>query len=168
MITPDSIAEEMYSELDGSPIVSVSGISYWFRVNVGKLNNSIFTNFSVPTGGAQEFSEIDGSVMNEDQKSIYKCYYNSYYCNRNANATLGAAAVNSFIKIDSDGASVQMLNKNETSKNWLQMKSQIDSDLKDAIYAYNYSRSTPNDIPGDDTQAAYSVSQESTRESEDL
>jgi hypothetical protein len=153
-MTPDEIAVEIYDELQSPSSVSASGISYWLRSNVGKLNNSIFTTFNAPVSGGYGFYQdypSSGVPMTDKEKDILKCLYELNYYNRQINATMGAAALDSVIEVSSDGATVRRINKNEMSKTWLQLKVSSIQDLNSKIYAYNYGASTPLQVAGDDT-----------------
>ena len=46
-MTVSTIATEIYTELGSPSSLSTAAIQYWLRSNVGVLNNSINTEFSV-------------------------------------------------------------------------------------------------------------------------
>lgn len=158
-MTSDEIGSELYDELADASL-SVSGISYWIRTNVGKLNNLIYTNFNTPASGAGEFYHtINSDVvsMQDKEKDIFKLLYEIYYYGRQIRNTMGAASVDSIIEISSDGATVRKINKNEMSKTWLAYRNNSYEALKNSIYAYTYGQSTPQQVFGDDIYSPNSL-----------
>lgn len=153
-MTPDDIATEIYSELDSPTNISVSGVSYWLRSNVGRLNNVIFTSFNTPLSGAGEFYQTVASgqaPMRDKEKDIFKCIYDVSFYTRKISSSMGAADLDPIIEIESDGARVRKINRNEMSKTWLQLKNATNLELKDKIFAYNYGEASPQQVAGDDT-----------------
>lgn len=153
-MSPDDIAVEIYSELDSPSNITTSGVAYWLRSNVGKLNNSIFTTFNAPSTNTGAFYQSIGDStvdMTDKEKDVLKAFYELNYYTRQVTATMGAAALDTVIEITSDGASVRRINKNEMSKTWLQMKKDTYKELQDKINAYKIGEASPEQVAGDDT-----------------
>lgn len=158
-MTPDEIGVELYDELADASL-SATGISYWLRTNVGKLNNAINTTFNTPSGGNINLYHTVNSVtvdMQDEEKDIFKMLYEIYYYGKQIRSSMGAASVDPIIEISSDGATVRKINKNEMSKTWLTYRNNAYESLRNAIYAYTYGKSSAQQVYGDDISSIDSV-----------
>lgn len=163
-MTPTDIATEIYTEID-STIVSQSSIEYWIRVNVGKLNSVIFSDFSVPATSSTDFlDEETGETMDVDQKNIYKNLYYLRYYQRLIDLYTGAAGVQTILELDSDGGKVKMIDKNSLSKTYLTLRKDLVEESNQQIHSYLKKRMVATQVSGDDTIAASGATEENSRE----
>lgn len=159
-MTPDEIAQEVFWELEDSSSVSVSGISYWLRSNIGRLNNVIYTNFNKPASGAGGFYQgvtSGTSDMTDKEKDIFKLIYEIKYYDYQIRSSLGAASLDPIVEISSDGAKVRKVSRNDIGKTWLSLRKDANDALTKRIFAYTYNESSPRDIYGDDISSADTV-----------
>lgn len=152
-MTPNSIATELYDEIGDTTNINVSGVSYWLMNNIGKLNTLIFTELQSPNNinGYFYISDTGSSDMTERQKGILKLLYENYYYQKMVNTTLGAASLDPFVEISSDGATVRKINKNELSKTYIALRKEAYEELTNQINSYKLYESNPQQVAGDDT-----------------
>ena len=79
-------------------------------------------------------------------------YYVHYYAVL-LRSTLGAAASDSVVEIQTDDTRVRKINKNELSKTYSSLKRQESDELRTLIFAYKSRQSTPRQVAGNDTVA---------------
>lgn len=144
------IADEIFRELHQPTEVSIPQIAFWIRVNVGTLNNSINTCYTIDTN-TLEINPDPGI----EEKSILKRLYVIHYYDLRVRAALGAASTDPVVEVTSDGASVRKLNRNQTSQLFLTLKKQEADDLNRLVASYKLSKSTPIQVAGDDTVAGF-------------
>lgn len=157
-MTTDSIAAEIYSDLDSPSDTSETAISAWLRGKIGDLNTKIFTSYVKPSAGTDNIVDSDATDITILESAILKQMYNVYYYDRKVRQTLGAAAIDSFLELTSDEGTVRVLNKNEISKTYKTMKDSSQADLDDLIYNYKSKKASPSQIAGDDTESAQTSS----------
>lgn len=159
-MTPDEIAAEIYTDLEDTSSVSQSGISYWLRTNIGALNNRINTVFNAPASGNLPFYQGASSGildMEEQEKNIFKSIYLLRYYSRQIQSSLGAAGLDPIVEIESDGARVRKISRNEISKTWITLRKDVSKELDNQIFAYTYNKSSPKSINGDDVYSSDTV-----------
>ena len=140
------IADEIFRELNQPTDVSIPQIAFWIRVNVGSLNNLIHSEYAIDTT-TLEISP-DPAI---EEKSILKKLYNIHYYDLKLRSSLGATSLDTIIEVTSDGSTVRKVNRNETSKIYLNLKKQEQFELNREISSYKMTKSSPNQVVGDDT-----------------
>jgi hypothetical protein len=143
------IADEIFRELDQPTDGSIPQIAFWIRVNVGSLNNLLYTEYAIDTT-TLEISPDPGI----QEKSILKRLYNIHYYNLKLRSTLGAISLDTIVEVASDGSSVKKANRNETSKVYVNIKKQEQEELNREIASYKLGKAAPIQVVGDDTIAA--------------
>ena len=147
------IANEIYQELDAPATLSLPPIIFWLRANVGDLNNHLNENFVINPKTLEIEREEAGKIIeiDEEEKSILKKMYYVHYYAVLLRTTLGAAASDSVVEIQTDDTRVRKINKNELSKTYSFLKKQESDELRDLIFAYKSRQSTPRQVAGNDT-----------------
>jgi len=142
------MAQEIYFEL-GQPIdLSIPAIAYWLRNNIGILNNKL--NKSIVVNDVTlEFNPNLG----EAEKAIYKKIYECYFYDLKVRQTLNAINSDSLLEVTDGGGTVRKINRNETSKIYLDAKKTAYSELTMMISDYNINDVGPLQVAGDDTVA---------------
>ena len=103
------IANEIYRELSEPTSLSLPPIMFWIRANVGDLNNHLNESFIINETTLELEREVDGKMVEiaEEEKSILtKMYYVHYYAAL-LRSTLGAAASDSVVEIQTDDTRVR-------------------------------------------------------------
>lgn len=138
----NDIGEELFLELDKPSDISISSISYYLKINLGSLNNSLDTNFTI-----DDAQTLD-PTPSESVKVIFKKQYLVYYYGKKSLSNLGAAALDSVIDISSDGARVRRVSKNDVSKSFNLLKQSAQRELNDLVNAYRLGQIDPLAIVG--------------------
>lgn len=141
-----NVADELHREI-GEPTDYGQGIiSLWLRANIGQLNNLIHSSYIIDNSAGQDISP----ELGDGEKAILKELFFIYYYGKQINSNLGAAAYDAVIEVQSDGARVRKVNKNEVAKSYLQLREQHKKSLKDLLNGYRYGSATPIQVAGDD------------------
>lgn len=140
-----NVGDEIFRELDEPSDLSSAIVAAWLKFNVGKLNNQIDGSYTV----TDETMEIS-PPLGINEKDIFKMLYNCYYYEKKFRATIGALSTDSVIEVESDGAKVKKVNKNEISKTYLQAKKQCKEVLDELTKNYKRGCFKPLQVCGDD------------------
>lgn len=143
------IADEIFRELGRPSSYSIPSIAFWLRNHIGDLNLLVGTSFAIDTDTISIIPELA-----EEDKSILKKLFNIYYYGILASQFLGAASQDIVTEVSSDGATVRMVNKNEVSKSYVQLKRDEEAALKDLVKGYNANSITFLQVVGQDTIGA--------------
>ncbi|MEK6880998.1 MAG: hypothetical protein AABY22_15375 [Nanoarchaeota archaeon] len=146
MNTCISIAEEIYRSLSEPSDISSGSISLWLKDAIGSLNNLILTDFSIDTASGNEIIP----ALTDAEKSIIKKLYLIHYYTVFVSKNLGAASYDSVIEVDSDGAKVRLVNKNEIAKTYIALRKDETEELNKLITGYKNLNGIPLAIHGDD------------------
>lgn len=142
------MAQEIHFELGQPSDLSVPAISYWLRNNIGILNNRINKDIVVNDTSL----ELEPN-LGEAEKSIYKKIYECYFYDLKIKQTLNSINGDSLLEVTDGGGTVRRINRNETSKIYLEAKKQAFSELDMMIHDYNINDVGPLQVAGDDTVA---------------
>lgn len=142
------MAQELYFELGQPSDLSIPAISYWIRNNIGILNNRINKDIIINDADL----ELDPS-LGETEKAIYKKIYECYFYDLKVKQTLNSINNDSLLEVTDGGGTVRRINRNETSKIYLEAKKQSFSELDVMIRDYNINDVGPLQVAGDDTVA---------------
>jgi len=166
MPTYDSIleiADEIFEENDRDSDISIPGIAFWLRSNIGMLNNAINKSYVL---------NADQSItppIDQDAKSIFKKMYEvNKYIPFKIRANLGAASADPVVEVSSDGMRVRTVEKNKLAQVWIELKKEATKELADLINAYKIDKVLPNQVAGDDTQGVILYTTNSTFYSRDV
>lgn len=139
------LADEIWKELSEPSDLSVSAITFWLRINIGKLNNQIGLAYKVdPTNG-----EITPDMGIKEQ-AVFKALYMIYFYDKLIRASLGAASIETVLEVSSDGGTVRKLNKTTLAQTYIQMRKQAVEDLQTLTVNYKGSDHLPLSVTGDD------------------
>lgn len=142
------MAQEIHFELGQPSDLSVPAISYWLRNNIGILNNRINKDIIIDDNSLELVPNLG-----EAEKSIYKKIYECYFYDLKIKQTLNAINADSLLEVTDGGGTVRRINRNETSKIYLEAKKQAFSELDMMIHDYNINDVGPLQVAGDDTVA---------------
>lgn len=148
------IAQEIYIDAFEPSYTSVPAISFWIRGKIGAINNVLCEDFKIDDQG--EVSNSSGFIS-IDAVSVIKQYYRVYDLEHQINNHMNALAGNdTLIEVNDNfgGSSFRKVNRNEIAKNLASIRKDEINILNNLISAYKISRSVPNQVAGDDTQAA--------------
>lgn len=139
------IANEIHQDLDSPINLSAGLIAYWLQGHIGDLNNLINGSFVI--NGEGDFTPNIG--VNET--SIFKRLYLIHYYDKKTRDTLTLANDNSVLEISEGGATVRLLNKNETAKTYKTLKKDEEIELHKLVAGYKINAASPEDVTGKDT-----------------
>lgn len=142
------MAQEIYFELGHPSDLSVPAISYWLRNNIGILNNKLNKDIVVNDNNL----ELDPN-LGEAEKAIYKKIYECYFYDLKIKQTLNSINSDSLLEVTDGGGTVRRINRNETSKIYLEAKKTALNELTMMISDYNINDVGPLQVAGDDTVA---------------
>ena len=111
------MAQELYFELGQPTDLSVPAISYWLRNNIGILNNKLNKDIVINDATL----ELDPN-LGEAEKSVYKKIYECYFYDLKVKQTLNSINNDSVLEVTDGGGTVRRINRNETSKIYLDAK----------------------------------------------
>lgn len=142
------MAQEIYFELGHPSDLSVPAISYWLRNNIGILNNKLNKDIVIN----DTTLELDPN-LGEAEKAIYKKIYECYFYDLKIKQTLNSINNDSLLEVTDGGGTVRRINRNETSKIYLDAKKTALNELTMMISDYNINDVGPLQVAGDDTVA---------------
>ena len=142
------MAQEIYFELGHPSDLSVPAISYWLRNNIGILNNKLNKDIVINDATL----ELDPN-LGEAEKAIYKKIYECYFYDLKIKQTLNSINSDSLLEVTDGGGTVRRINRNETSKIYLEAKKSAINELTMMISDYNINDVGPLQVAGDDTVA---------------
>lgn len=142
------MAQELYFELGQPSDLSIPAISYWLRNNIGILNNKINKDIIINDSTL----ELDPN-LGEAEKAIYKKIYECYFYDLKIKQTLNSINSDSLLEVTDGGGTVRKINRNETSKIYLEAKKSALNELTMMISDYNINDVGPLQVAGDDTVA---------------
>ena len=140
------MAQEIYFELGHPNDLSVPAISYWLRNNIGILNNRLNKDIIIDDNTLELVPNLG-----EAEKSIYKKIYECYFYDLKIKQTLGAINNDTLLEVTDGGGTVRRINRNETSKIYLEAKKNAFNELDMMIHDYNINDVGPLQVAGDDT-----------------
>ena len=153
-MTVSTIATEIYTELGSPSSLTEVAIEYWLRSNVGVLNNSINTEFSLNSATPVEIEhEVCGVVtqIGIDEGAILKKMYMLHYYDQQIRSNISSAGTDAVIEVASDGMKVRKINKTEIAKHLGDIKRQEQEELNRLINYYKTNKANPRQVAGDDT-----------------
>jgi len=141
-----TIADEIMAALGDPTDISSAAVIFWLQSNIGSLNNTLLTSYTLSSNGAEISPELG-----HDEKDILKTMYFVYYYGKQIQSNLGAAAYDSVQEVSEDGFFVKKVNKNEVAKTYLSLKRAEMDNLTNLVNGYKLSRSGPAAVYGTDT-----------------
>jgi hypothetical protein len=140
------MAQELYFELGQPTDLSVPAISYWLRNNIGVLNNRLNKDIVIDDSTLELYPNLG-----EAEKAIYKKIYECYFYDLKIKQTLNSINNDTLLEVTDGGGTVRRINRNETSKIYLEAKKQSFSELEVMVRDYNINDVGPLQVAGDDT-----------------
>jgi hypothetical protein len=142
------IADEIFRELDQPEEVSIPQIAFWVRVNIGTLNNLIYTGYTIDNA-TLEISPDPGI----EEKAVLKKLYAVHFYDMKIRTSMGANALDAVVEVMSDGAKVRKVNRNQTSQIIVSVRKHEQENLNKLVENYKSLKGAPVQVAGDDTVA---------------
>ena len=148
------IANEIYLENAQPSDTSIPAIAFWIRSNVGKLNNLIYTNYSI---NQTNLEVVDASDVEIDilAAAIIKVMYKVYRVELDIRGILAGIGTDSVLEARDQDFSVKKINKSELLKTMTAFKKDSLKELHDLVHYYRSYNGPPSQIAGDDTVVGY-------------
>lgn len=146
------IATQIHEEIGEPTDIGIASISFWLQTNVGKLNVALNSDFSLN----ETTLEIGG--LGVEEAAILKKMYECYFYGKRFKETTGAAGTDQVIEVQSDGAKVRKIDKNQLSKTYLAAQKDCVEQLNVMIKGYKRFVFKPTQVAGDDSLSAGSIS----------
>jgi len=146
------MAQELYFELGQPTDLSVPAISYWLRNNIGILNNKLNKDIVINDATL----ELDPN-LGEAEKSVYKKIYECYFYDLKVKQTLNSINNDSVLEVTDGGGTVRRINRNETSKIYLDAKKTALTELTMMVGDYNINDVGTLQSAGDDTVVGFFI-----------
>lgn len=143
------------TELNEDSSTSLPSLCAYFRYNVGDLNNLLGTCFKLNTT-TLEIVDEHGCEISQDAAMIYKYIYLLSYYSRQIRANLGVGGVATALSVQSDGGVVRLVDKTQVSRVYLQLREDINNQLKNLVNKYKFRNDSRSQVTGDDTQVSLS------------
>lgn len=117
---------------------SISRASGWMSNNIGQLNNLIYTNFDQASDPGLKYEEA----------VIYKTLYLQQYWKMKAGSVLRNmdSSTLEFLTLREGDSQIQLQNKNEVAKTYMQMAKDAQSTLGNLVWTYNMYQAYPRDV----------------------
>jgi len=148
------IAAQIYEDLGEPSDMSVASISFWLQTSVGELNIKLNSDFVLN----EDTLEISG--LGVEEAAIFKKMYDCYFYKKRMRETIGAAGVDQVIEVQSDGAKVRKLDKNQLSKTYLSIHKDCQEELDKMVKGYKRFVFSPTQTVGDDSISEGTISSE--------
>tara|TARA_Y100000310_G_scaffold339101_1_gene430726 strand:+ start:1159 stop:1680 length:522 start_codon:yes stop_codon:yes gene_type:complete len=156
------IADDVFRELGNPSTISIPAIAFYIRGSVGGLNNYINTTFELNSSLEIEETVTDNSTGTETtteigiaEVAILKKMYLVHFYDSKIRTNLTTLDTDTIVEVTDQGSSVRKINKNEISKTLLSIRNQEYEGLQKLIAQYKISKSTPNQVAGDDTTEGF-------------
>ncbi len=138
-------------DLGDTTNLSIPLVATYLRNNIGKLNDFLNTDYIIQPNTLEIVSAADNSVeIGLMESAIFAQLYEVYYFQRRANATLGAAAIDTVIEYQSDGGAIRMIDRNQIAKTYAQLRKDAQDILNKMINRYKFYTTHAVQIIGDD------------------
>lgn len=148
------LSNEIYLENLQPSDTSIPAIAYWIRSNIGKLNNLIYTSYSInPT--SLEIVDSSGNEIDILAAAVIKVMYKVYRVELDIRSILGGIGVDSVLEARDQDFSVKKINKSELLKTMTAFKKDSLKELNDLVHNYRSYNGTPGQVVGDDTVVGY-------------
>jgi len=152
-----SIADEIYRELSEPSTLSIAAVSFWLRTNIGYLNASLGTSFSVDMGDVSDGRDYEISPpLGDMEKVIFKLTYHIYYYDVQIRDILTTATTDAVIELESDGSRIRKTNKIDQSRTYLKAREFRMTELIRLTSEYKRTTISPIQVAGNDTVEANS------------
>ena len=144
------IAQEIYFDLGEPSDLSIAAISYWVRANIGNLNNTIFSNFTI--NDSYEIVEDDAEI-NINAVAILKKMYMVHRYAVIIRSKITEVSSNDVVEVQDQDTRVRRIDKNQLIRSISAEKKQEEEELRFLISNYRANRINPGQVVGDDIVA---------------
>jgi len=144
------IAQEIYFDLGEPSDLSIAAISYWVRANIGNLNNTIFSNFTI--NDSYEIVEDDAEI-NINAVAILKKMYMVHRYAVIIRSKITEVSANDVVEVQDQDTRVRRVDKNQLIRSISAEKKQEEEELRFLISNYRANRVNPGQVVGDDIVA---------------
>ena len=144
------IAQEIYFDLNSPSDLSLAAVSFWIRANIGNLNNTIFSSFTI--NDSYEIVQDDAEI-NINAVAILKKMYMVHRYAVIIRSKITEVTTNDVVEIQDQDTRVRRIDKNQLIRSISAEKKQEEEELRFLISNYRANKSTPGQIIGDDIVA---------------
>ena len=126
-------------------------ISGWLETNIGELNGLCHEEFTINDTGAIEISSGKGLLPVEER--IFSTLYELHYYQKSSRESLRSFTYTDsvdWVTIKEGDTTIQRQNKNSVAKTYNDLEYQARQRLDELIFQYNYQKSSPLQVAGDD------------------
>ena len=126
-------------------------VSGWHETNIGELNGLCHEEFTINDTGAIEIAS--GSGLMPVEKRIFSTLYELHYYQKSSRESLRSFTYTDsvdWVTIKEGDTTIQRQNKNSVSKTYNDLEYQARQRLNELIFQYNYQKSSPLQVAGDD------------------
>ena len=156
------ISDDIYRELGSPSALSIPAIAFYVRGSVGTLNSHINAVYEL-NGTSLEIEETATDNSNTTttteigiaEAAILKKMYLVHFYDIKIRTNLTSLDSDTIVEVTDQGSSVRKVNKNEVSKTLLLIRNQEYEGLQKLIAQYKISKSSPNQVAGDDTTEGF-------------
>jgi hypothetical protein len=140
------LATRTHQSLNSPSSPTVGVIQYYFRHNIGTLNNLLNSSYVIDAANGAISPDLG-----EQEGSIFMSLYMIYYWGNKVNESIGAAGYDHVLEVQENGAIVRMVNKNSLALSFIQLKKQEQDNLDNLVCFYRGNNAVPQSIDGEDT-----------------
>ena len=144
------IAHEIYFDLNSPSDLSLAAVSFWVRANIGNLNNSIFSSFTI--NDSYEIVQDDAEI-NINAVAILKKMYMVHRYAVIIRSKITEVSTNDVVEIQDQDTRVRRIDKNQLIRSISAEKKQEEEELRFLISNYRANKLTPSQVIGDDIVA---------------
>ena len=147
------IAQEIYFDLGEPSDLSIAAISYWVRANIGNLNNTIFSNFTI--NDSYEIVDADDSTVeiNINAAAILKKMYMVHRYSVIIRSKITETSSSDVVEVQDQDTRVRRIDKNQLIRSISAEKKQEEEELRYLISNYRANKINPSQVVGDDIVA---------------
>ena len=127
-----------FSDLLETDDTSVVKILTYLIAHIGDLNNLISTSYTISGNDASP-------ELGLDEAAIFAAIYMMNYYQRQVQSNLGASAFD-VLEVSEGDSRVRVMNRNELSKTYLQLKNQTKDNLTQMVESYRRWKCVPASI----------------------
>jgi hypothetical protein len=125
-------------------------VSGWLETNVGELNGLIHEEFAVDATGNIRQGKTSLAPV---ESGIFSTLYELFYYQKSSREALRSFTYSDsvdWITLKEGDTTIQRQNKNSVSKTYIDLSRDANSRLENLLYQYNYQKSSPIQVAGED------------------
>ena len=127
-------------------------ISGWLETNIGELNGLCHEEFQINDTGGISLNTGAGGLLPVEE-NIFSTLYELHYYQKSARESLRSFTYTDsidWVTIKEGDTTIQRQNKNSVAKTYNDLEYQTRQRLDQLLYQYNYQKSSPLQVAGED------------------